>query len=119
MAKTILIVDDDINTRVTLADILTEEGYKIIEAVSGGEALDKVHKENIDLVLMDTRLPDTNGNEVCRQIKKIEGCNVKVAVYTGYIDAVDVSRARAAGADDYIVKTSDFGEILNAIKGLI
>ncbi len=69
--------------------------------------------------MVNTRLPDTNGNEICRKSKGIKGVNIKVAVYTGYIDAVNVSIARAAGADDYIVKTSSFEEILSAVKSLI
>ncbi len=119
MAKTILIVDDDANARTTLADILAEYGYKIVEASVGKEVLGKVQRVKPDIVVLDTRLPDIDGNEVCRQIKKIKGLITKVIVYTGYVDTVDAAKARAAGANDYVVKTSDFSYLIEAVKKLI
>ena len=119
MSKTILIVDDELNMRIALADVLVGCGYKVIKAANGKEALDKVHKENPDLILLDTRLPGIDGDEVCRQIKKVEGLNIKVIVYTGYVDAVDADKARASGADDYIVKTTDISFLLERIKNLL
>ncbi|MFA4889875.1 MAG: response regulator, partial [Candidatus Omnitrophota bacterium] len=119
MGKKILLVDDEANIRTSLADILEKLGYEVIQAANGQEALEKVDKEKPDLVLVDTKMPDMDGIEVCRQIKNIEGLNTKVIIYTGYIDAVDVTRARLAGADDYEVKTQDFGKLLSAVKKLI
>lgn len=119
MPKTILIVDDEPDARKTLSDILTNKGYKVTGVASGQEALEKVDKEKPDLVLIDTKLPDMDGIEVCRQIKNIEGLTTKVIVYTGYIDAIDVTKAKLAGADDYEVKTEDFAKLLSAIKKLI
>ena len=51
--------------------------------------------------------------------KKMEGLRAKVIVYTGFIDAVDAEKAKAAGADDYVVKTENFSLILKAIKKLV
>ena len=119
MGKKILLVDDEANIRTSLADILEKLGYEVIQAANGQEALEKVDKEKPDLVLVDTKMPDMDGIEVCRQIKNIEGLNTKVIIYTGYIDAVDVTRARLAGSDDYEVKTQDFGKLLSAVKKLI
>ncbi len=119
MSKTILIVDDEANMRIALADVLVECGYKVIKAANGKEALDKVHKENPDLILLDTCLPGIDGDEVCRQIKKVEGLNTKVIVYTGYVDADKADKARASGTDDYIVKTTDISLLLERIKNLL
>ena len=120
MAKKILIVDDQQNVRTTLSKILVKKGYEVVEAASGKEALEKVDKEKPDLVLLDTRMPGgSEGDEVCRQIKKVEGSDIKVIIYTGNIDAVDAGKARTARADDYVVKTSDFTYLLEAIKKLI
>ena len=116
MPKTILIVEDEPDARRILGDILTNRGYEVAGAASGQEALEKVDKEKPDLVLVDTKLPDMDGIEVCRQIKNIEGLFTKVIIYTGYIDAVDVTKARLAGADDYEVKTEDFAKLLSAIE---
>lgn len=118
MAKKILIVDDEINTRVNLGDILKEEGYDVVQASDGREALKMANRDNPDIVLLDTRLPDMDGNEVCAKLKKLRGFKAKVIVYTGYIDAIDVDKSKSAGADDYVVKTADFSLLLKAIKSL-
>ncbi len=120
MSKMILVVDDDKNVRITLGDILIEKGYKIIEAATEKEALGKIHKENPDLILLDTRLATAmEGDKLCWQIKKVEKLKAKVIIYTGNIDVVDVEKARDAGADDYVMKTEDFSLLLKAIEKLI
>jgi len=115
----ILIVDDDVNALTTLTDLLTEDGYRIITAADGKEALDKVHKEKPDVALMDIRLPVLDGYEVCRQLKETEGLTTKVILYTAYVDAVNVTKARTVGADDFLAKTSDLSSLRDAIKGLV
>ena len=119
MAKTILIVDDEADARTTLGDILVESGYKIVEAVSGEEALEKVRKEKPDLVLLDTKLPGMDGFEICRQIKQVEKLDTKVIVYTGKINAIDAVKARRMGADDYCVKGADPSLLIDAVRKLI
>lgn len=119
MNKKILVIDDDIGARKTLYYSLSKYGYKVIEAAGGKEGIDKAQKERPDLVLVDTLMPDMNGNEVCRQIKGTKGLNTKIIVFTGFIDAVDAEKARAAGADDYVVKTSKLQHLLEAAKKLI
>lgn len=119
MAKTILIVDDETVARTTLADILVESGYKVVEAANGEEALEKARKENPDLALLDTKLPGMDGLEICRQIKEVEKLDTKVIVYTGKIDAIDAVRARRLGAADYCVKGVDPSHLIDAVKKLI
>lgn len=116
MGIKILVVDDDANARMSLTDLLIENGYEVVEAATGEEALDRVREVHPDVVLLDTRLPDIDGNDVCRQIKEMEELTTRVIVYTGYIDAFNAAKARAAGADDYVVRTSDFPLLLEAIK---
>ena len=115
----ILIVDDDVNSLETLTDLLTEDGYIVVTAANGKNALEKVTTEKPDVVLLDTRLPDTNGYEVCRQIKALKDQSPKVIAYTAYADAVNVSRAREVGADDFIAKTEDFVNMRRAIQKLL
>ena len=120
MPKTILIADDEVNVRITLGDILKEKGYNVIEASGPQEAIDKIHNEKPDLVLLDTKMPsDSEGDEVCRQIKKKEGLDVKIIIYTGYVDFVDAGKAKEVGADEYVVKTENFSYLLKAIESLI
>ena len=115
----ILIVDDDANTLTTLTDLLTEDGYTVVTAPDGKNALEKIAKEKPDVVLLDTRLPDTNGYEVCRRIKAMNDLNSKVIAYTAYVDAVNVTRAREVGTDDFIAKTTDFANMRRAIRQLL
>jgi len=121
MAETarILIVDDNVNTRMTLTDLLTEDGYEVITAADGEEALAKVQKAKPSVVLMDIRLPGSDGYEVCRQIKQRQGPTAKVILYTAYINAINATKAKAVGADDILGKSSDFSNMRNAIRDLV
>ena len=117
-AITVLIVDDDRTAVKVLSDILMEKGYKVIKAVSGEEAVETARKERPRVVVLDTLLPGIDGHETCRRIKAIKGLDAKVVVTTGKIDAVDATKARAAGADDYVAKTSSFELLLSAVQKL-
>jgi len=118
--KTILIVDDEVNTRRTLNDIFTDKGYKVVEAVSEAEALEKAQKVKPDLALLDVRLvDDMEGHRLCQQIKGIKGLATKVIVYTGKIDTIDAVAAKRAGADDYCVKGADPRLLIEAVDKLL
>ena len=117
--KILLLVDDEINARKSLADILEECGYKIIQAANGQEAIEKARKELPDLVLLDTIMPGIGGIEVCHQIKQVEKLPCKVIIYTGKIDAIDAVKAREAGADEYCIKGNDPALLIKAIKKII
>ncbi len=120
MAKKILIVEDNAQDQKNIKLSLIKHGYEnLIFTSTGEEAIAKARSEKPDLVIVDTKLPDMEGFEVCRQIKNIEGLITKVIIYTGYIDAVNITKARLAGADDYEVKTEDLGKLLSAVKKLI
>ena len=81
--------------------------------------MDKIHKESPAVVLLDTRLPGMDGYEVCRRIKENKGLNTKIIIYTAFIDAVNVARAREVGADDFMGKLSDFANLRHGVKKLI
>ncbi|MFC1543212.1 PleD family two-component system response regulator [Candidatus Neomarinimicrobiota bacterium] len=121
MAKNykILVVDDDENTRITLCDLFAEVGYEVIMVPSGEEALDKAREERPAVALVDTRLPGIDGFEVCRRIKEIEELDIKVIIYTAYIDAVNVVKAREVGADDFMGKISDFSNLHRGVGMLV
>jgi len=63
-------------------------------------------------------MPNMGGYEVCKRIKKINK-NIKVIIFTGFVDIVDAGMAKDAGADDYVVKTSDFNILFNAAKKIV
>jgi len=119
--KKILIVDDNEQDRMIMKRVLNKAGFKdILMAERGEEGVEKANQEKPDLVILDTVLPGIDGVETCKRIRKTrKPAAVKIIIITGAIDAVDAGKARAAGADDYVVKTSDFFYLVKAIKGLI
>lgn len=118
MAVKVLITEDSLISLVSLTDLLESKGYEVMTAESGEIALEIVKTFKPDLALLDTCLPGMNGHEVCKHLRKLFGHRIKIIVYTGQIDAVDADRAIKAGADDYVVKTSDFSLLLESIKNL-
>ncbi len=117
--KSVLIVDDNENFRETMSDVFLESGYQVTNAASGKDALSLLEDDPANLVLVDVIMPDMGGNDVCRRIKNKFGKKVKVIVITGVVDAVDAAKARAAGADDYVVKTEDTSVLLDAVARLL
>jgi CheY-like chemotaxis protein len=114
----VLVVDDDGNTRTAISDLLAEAGYTVVVAADGEEAIEKATEKRPDVIMLDTRLPGMDGYEVCKRIKEIKGLATKVIMYTAYVDAVNVARAKEVGADDFIAKTSDFATLREAIENL-
>lgn len=102
MNKTVLIADDELRMRKLLADFLLREGYTIIEAGNGQEALDKLAGEKIDLVILDVMMPVYDGWTVCREIRKTS--SIPVIMLTAKGEEVDQLFGFEIGADEYITK---------------
>lgn len=121
MKNKILVVEDNEQDRKIITRVLNKAGFKdIIMAERGEEGVEMAEKEKPNLVVLDTVLPGIDGFATCRRIRKTQSSKtMKIIVTTGAIDAVDAGKARAAGADDYVVKTSDFAHLAKAVKGLL
>lgn len=105
MTKKILVVEDDPDNRRIVAKVLAVEGYNVVEAMDGLEALSKVKAENPDLILMDLALPNMDGWEATRQLKADPLTRaIPVVALTAVAMRGDEERARAAGCDDYLSK---------------
>ncbi|NQS88939.1 response regulator [Patescibacteria group bacterium] len=102
-AKRILLVDDHENTRILLTELLTGMGYRISEAKDGKEAMKLVEIGPIDLVMTDLKMPEMDGIELTRAIRRIKP-NLPIIVYSAYrfIDTAPV--ALKAGANEYLAK---------------
>lgn len=118
MKPSLLIVDDDEVMVETLRDVFKKKGYELFCAPSGGEALDLLRKELVDLVLLDMRLPDVDGLEVLRKIKEFD-TEILVIMMTAYSDVESAVTAMKAGAYHYINKPFELEELWLLIeKGL-
>jgi response regulator RpfG family c-di-GMP phosphodiesterase len=116
----ILCVDDNTANLILLDAILAPRGYEIIKAQNGREALDLVGKAQIDIVLLDVMMPGIDGFEVCRSIKKAEKTrNIPVIMITSLSSTEDRIRGIEAGAEDFISKPFDQGEIFARISMLL
>ena len=117
MKSTILIVDDEVSLRESLKMIL-EGKYKIETATGGKEALDKILKEDIDLTLLDIRLPEVDGLEVLKRIKEIDE-TVPVIMITAVKTISSAVEAMKRGAYDYITKPFDIDELQALVEKAI
>jgi DNA-binding response OmpR family regulator len=113
----ILIVEDDATLLDTLEYNLTAEGYRVLTAVDGREAIQKARDEKPDLVLLDVMLPGLDGFEVCRILRR--EMNVPILMLTARTDEVDRVVGLEVGADDYLTKPFSMRELLARVKALL
>jgi len=112
--KTILLVDDEATLIEALQYNLTKEGYRVITAADGVEALDKAREGAPDLVILDLMLPRKDGLEVCRILRRES--TVPIIILTAKDTEVDTVLGLELGADDYVVKPIRLRELLARIK---
>ncbi len=104
----ILCVDDSATYRYSLKKLLTAEGYEVLMASSGEDALERLSRESVDCVLLDRMMPGLSGLETCKIIKQTpEWRNVPVVMLTATEKREAIIEGLNAGADDYIAKSSD------------
>lgn len=123
-SKTILLVEDNEISREVVSEILTELGYRCREARTGLEAVEAVRKGNVDLVLMDCQMPEMDGYEATRVIRRRErvspeecaGRRVPIVALTAHAAKSDRERCLAAGMDGYLSKPIDPGELAGMLK---
>jgi DNA-binding response OmpR family regulator len=105
MPETVLIVDDDADTRELLEAILAEEGYRVEQADSGAAALARAGGAALDLILLDLRMPGISGLEVCRRLKQDPATSaVPIIVVTALGEMTHKEAALTSGADDFVTK---------------
>ncbi len=111
----ILIAEDEPDMAMGLRDNLQFEGYEVLEATDGEQALDIAKTQRPDLILLDIMMPKLDGFEVCRQVREA-GFTVPIIMLTARSQEVDVVRGLELGADDYITKPFGVRELLARIK---
>ena len=118
MMKTVMIVDDLPVYRAKIRDLLTNAGYRCIEASDGGDAVEKYGTEQPDAVLMDLELPVMDGIAALREIRA-DYPDAQVAMLSAYGSPNAVELAMAYGAVDYVVKTASSAAILQCVSTLL
>ena len=115
-AKKILLIDDDIDLREALSELLIiTEDFDVFEVGDGAEALEKIKQQAYDMVVLDVGLPDIDGRELCRLIRK-QGMKFPILMLTGHDTDSDTILGLNAGANDYITKPFKFPVLLARIR---
>jgi len=118
--KKILVVDDEKDLSGIVTFRLQSAGYEVSIALDGQEALDKVKKENFDLVILDLMLPKIDGYKVCRMLKSDEKYkDLPIILFSAKAQAEDIKSGEDAGADAYITKPFEPQALLKKVKDLL
>src|SRR3954453_23813968 len=113
----ILLVDDEQAVQTLLTYPLRKEGYEVVEARDGQEALDRFGEERFDLVVLDIMLPKLDGIEVCRRLRTRS--QVPIIMLTAKGDEIDKVAGLEMGADDYITKPFSVREFRSRVKAAL
>ena len=113
----ILVVDDDINICELLRLYIEKEGYEVVIANDGGQAVTKFKTEKPDLIMLDIMLPVLDGWQVCREVRKTSQCPIIMLTAKG--EVFDKVLGLELGADDYVVKPFETKEIVARIKAVL
>jgi DNA-binding response OmpR family regulator len=116
MARTILVVDDEPTLRETLVDALEADGFRVVAAADGRQAIERFRADKPDLVLLDLMLPELSGIEVCRIIRRESG--VPIVMLTAKDSELDKVVGLELGADDYVTKPFSMRELSARIRAL-
>ncbi|HBN82142.1 MAG TPA: DNA-binding response regulator, partial [Ruminococcaceae bacterium] len=116
-AGKILVVDDDQNICELLRLYVEKEGFNVVIANDGRKALEIFEAENPDLILLDIMLPELDGWQVCREIRKKSQCPIIMLTAKG--EVFDKVLGLELGADDYVVKPFEAKEVVARIKAVL
>ena len=116
-APRILLVDDEQSVQKLLAYPLRKEGYEVVSALDGAEALERVRGGSFDLVVLDVMLPKVDGFDVCRQIRARS--TVPIIMLTAKTEEIDKVLGLELGADDYITKPFSVREFRSRVKAVL
>lgn len=114
----ILVVDDDVHIRELITLFLRNEGFEIVVAKDGAEALEIVEKSQIDLVILDIMMPRLDGWELCREIRRMD-LNMPLLMVTVKGESAQKVKGFQLGTDDYLTKPFDPLELVMRVKALL
>jgi PleD family two-component response regulator len=116
----ILVVEDDLDISNMLRIYFDSQGYEVIAAVKGNEALDKCRRKLPDVIVLDINLPDMDGFDVCRRLRgNLRTSQIPIIFLTQRDDRIDKIAGLELGADDYITKPFDIEELKLRVQGTL
>lgn len=118
MPNRVLIADDDRAIRESLARALELEGYDVVAAVDGVEALTRARRDSFHALVVDVMMPHVDGLAVCR-VLRAEGDRTPVLMLTARVETLDRVAGLDAGADDYLPKPFELDELLARLRALL
>jgi DNA-binding response OmpR family regulator len=120
MTKEILIVDDEPNVVMPIQFLMEQQGYRVMIAERGEDALDLIYQYKPDLVLLDIMLPGIDGYEVCEILRLNPNYrNIKIIFLTAKGREVEIAKGLALGADAYITKPFSNIELVATVKEIL
>ena len=120
MAKKILIVDDEPSIIVPLQFLMEQNGYEVMVAFSGEEAMETIAQTPPDLILLDIMLPVIDGFEVCQRVREnIDWQRIPIILLTAMGSETNVAKGLALGANAYITKPFSNADVIRKVKDLL
>ena len=116
--QSILIIEDDPATTMGLSDSLKEEGFSIASASSGKMGYEKALTGEYDMIILDLMLPEKNGIEVCKDLRK-NNISTPILMLTGKKEEIDKILGLEIGADDYVTKPFSVREVIARVKAIL
>ena len=116
---TVVVVDDDLDIRDSIAEILVNEGYRVVTAPNGLQLLTMLAERKPDLILLDVMMPAVNGLDLCRALKRSpDFCDIPVVLMSAVGTAEDALLATTIGAAEYFKKPFDVNRLMARIAEL-
>ena len=120
MAKQILLVDDNTTNLQVLFEALSPEGYELLVAQSGEQALDTAPDANPDLILLDVKMPGIDGFETFRRLRADEKtASIPVVFISAHANVESMEEAEVLGAEGYLTKPFQFDELISKVREIL
>lgn len=120
MSKTVLIADDEPNILISLEFLMEREGYRVVVAHDGREALECIGREHPDLVLLDVMMPHKNGFDVCREVRANAALkDLPILMLTARGSDTDIAKGKAMGANDYMIKPFSTRDLVQKVRDML